>query len=70
MMLDPGFPVPKFLKSQAEQLIVRSALEGLRARAEGGVILRATRLPAWPGEGRHREVSCPTAFIHEHPAIF
>jgi hypothetical protein len=35
MMLYPGFPVPKFLKSQAEQLILRSALEGLNARAEG-----------------------------------
>lgn len=34
MEIDPGFPVPGFLKKQAEKQIVRSALEDLKKRAE------------------------------------
>jgi len=32
--IDPGFPVPGFLKRQAEKQIVRSALEDLKKRVE------------------------------------
>lgn len=34
LMIDPGFPVPGFLKKQAEKQIVRSALQDLKKRAE------------------------------------
>jgi ribosome-associated toxin RatA of RatAB toxin-antitoxin module len=34
MEIDPGFPVPGFLKKQAEKQIVRSALEDLKKRVE------------------------------------
>jgi uncharacterized membrane protein len=34
MSVDPGFPVPGFLKKQAERQIVRSALEDLKKRVE------------------------------------
>lgn len=34
LTIDPGFPVPGFLKRQAEKQIVRSALEDLKKRAE------------------------------------
>jgi uncharacterized membrane protein len=32
--IDPGFPVPGFLKRQAERQIVKGALEGLKRRVE------------------------------------
>ena len=35
MTVDPGFPLPKLLKRQANRQIVRSALEDLKARVEG-----------------------------------
>ena len=34
MEIDPGFPVPGFLKKQAQKQIVRSALQDLKKRAE------------------------------------
>jgi ribosome-associated toxin RatA of RatAB toxin-antitoxin module len=34
MKVDPGFPIPKLLKRQAERQIVRSALEDLKKRVE------------------------------------
>jgi ribosome-associated toxin RatA of RatAB toxin-antitoxin module len=34
MEIDPGFPVPGFLKKQAEKQIVRSALQDLKKRVE------------------------------------
>lgn len=34
MKVDPGFPIPKLLKRQAEKQIVRSALEDLKKRVE------------------------------------
>jgi hypothetical protein len=34
MAIDPGFPVPGFMKKQAEKQIVRSALQDLKKRAE------------------------------------
>jgi uncharacterized membrane protein len=34
MRVDPGFPVPGFLKRQAEKQIARSALEDLKKRVE------------------------------------
>lgn len=34
MTVDPGFPIPKLLKRQAEKQIVRSALEDLKKRVE------------------------------------
>ncbi len=34
MTIDPGFPVPGFLKRQAEKQIVRGALEDLKKRVE------------------------------------
>ena len=34
MEIDPGFPVPGFLKKQAEKQIARSALEDLKKRVE------------------------------------
>jgi ribosome-associated toxin RatA of RatAB toxin-antitoxin module len=34
MAIDPGFPVPGFLKKQAEKQIARAALEDLKKRAE------------------------------------
>lgn len=34
LTIDPGFPVPGFLKRQAEKQIVRGALEDLKKRAE------------------------------------
>lgn len=36
LTIDPGFPVPKLIKRQAERIIVRSALEELKARVESG----------------------------------
>jgi ribosome-associated toxin RatA of RatAB toxin-antitoxin module len=34
MRVDPGFPIPGFLKRQAEKQIARSALEDLKKRVE------------------------------------
>jgi ribosome-associated toxin RatA of RatAB toxin-antitoxin module len=34
MKVDPGFPIPGFLKRQAEKQIARSALEDLKKRVE------------------------------------
>jgi ribosome-associated toxin RatA of RatAB toxin-antitoxin module len=34
MAIDPGFPVPGFLKKQAEKQIARAALEDLKKRVE------------------------------------
>jgi len=34
MSIDPGFPVPGFLKKQAEKQIARAALEDLKKRVE------------------------------------
>jgi ribosome-associated toxin RatA of RatAB toxin-antitoxin module len=34
MKVDPGFPIPGFLKRQAEKQIARSALEDLKQRVE------------------------------------
>jgi uncharacterized membrane protein len=34
MAIDPGFPVPGFLKRQAEKAIVKGALEDLKKRVE------------------------------------
>lgn len=34
MAIDPGFPVPGFMKKQAEKQIVRAALQDLKKRAE------------------------------------
>jgi ribosome-associated toxin RatA of RatAB toxin-antitoxin module len=34
MKVDPGFPIPKLLKRQAEKQIARSALEDLKKRVE------------------------------------
>lgn len=34
MKVDPGFPIPKLLKRQAEKQIVRGALEDLKNRVE------------------------------------
>ena len=34
--IDPGFPVPGFLKRQAERQIVKGALEDLKKRVESG----------------------------------
>lgn len=34
MEIDPGFPIPGFLKKQAEKQIVRGALEDLKKRVE------------------------------------
>lgn len=34
MSVDPGFPVPKLLKRQAEKQIVRAALQDLKKRVE------------------------------------
>lgn len=34
MAIDPGFPVPGFMKKQAEKQIVRSALQDFKKRAE------------------------------------
>lgn len=34
MQIDPGFPVPGFLKKQAEKQIARTALEDLKKRVE------------------------------------
>lgn len=34
MQIDPGFPVPGFMKKQAEKQIVRSALQDLKKRVE------------------------------------
>jgi uncharacterized membrane protein len=35
MRIDPGFPVPGFLRRQAEKQIVRGALDDLKKRVEG-----------------------------------
>jgi uncharacterized membrane protein len=35
MAIEPGFPVPGFLKRQAERQITRGALEDLKKRVEG-----------------------------------
>ena len=35
MSIDPGFPIPGFLKRQAEKQIMRSALHDLKQRVEG-----------------------------------
>lgn len=34
MQIDPGFPIPGFLKRQAEKQIVKAALEDLKKRVE------------------------------------
>ena len=34
--IDPGFPIPGFLKRQAERQIVKGALEDLKKRVESG----------------------------------
>lgn len=34
--IDPGFPVPAFIRKQAVKVIVNRALNGLKARAESG----------------------------------
>jgi ribosome-associated toxin RatA of RatAB toxin-antitoxin module len=34
--VDPGFPIPKLLKRQAQRAIVRGALEDLKKRVENG----------------------------------
>lgn len=34
LAIDPGFPVPGFLLKQAEKTIIKSSLDGLKARAE------------------------------------
>ncbi len=34
--IDPGFPVPAFIRKQAVKVIVHRALNGLKARAESG----------------------------------
>jgi ribosome-associated toxin RatA of RatAB toxin-antitoxin module len=34
--IDPGFPVPAFIRRQAVKVIVSRALNGLKARAESG----------------------------------
>ncbi len=34
--VDPGFPIPKLLKRQAQRAIVRGALEDLKKRVESG----------------------------------
>jgi uncharacterized membrane protein len=34
--VDPGFPIPKLLKRQAQRQIVRGALEDLKKRVESG----------------------------------
>jgi uncharacterized membrane protein len=34
MAVDPGFPIPSFLKRQGERQVVKSALEGLKKRVE------------------------------------
>lgn len=36
MAIDPGFPVPGFLKKQAERQIVKGALDDLKKRVESG----------------------------------
>lgn len=35
MRVDPGFPIPGFLRRQAERRVVRGALENLKQRVEG-----------------------------------
>lgn len=35
MRVDPGFPIPGFLRRQAERRVVRGALEDLKQRVEG-----------------------------------
>lgn len=36
MTLDPGFPVPGFMVRKAQRMIMGTALDGLKAQAEGG----------------------------------
>jgi ribosome-associated toxin RatA of RatAB toxin-antitoxin module len=36
LRIDPGFPVPGFLKKQAEKQVVRAALQDLKKRVESG----------------------------------
>ena len=35
MAIEPGFPMPGFLKRQAEKQIMKGALEDLKKRVEG-----------------------------------
>ena len=52
MAIDPGFPVPGFLKRQAEKQIVKGALEDLKKRVESPLSMRIILFTGKGGVGK------------------